>query len=182
MGVVIGIVALIGFIYLLSIPFDALNKAVHSVVRLTEQQWSNVTMGIILFFLVLTIIIGIVDIIRCERDLRNNRLRKLKTDNKSLGRELEELRRAEQQKNAQEQEYCQATVQEYVGNREQIERNANMLRYGIRRNKLCELLAAAGSRQADQMILRNGRGENARKQQERMLSAYNELSERFGRR
>ena len=60
MSVIGGIIAVGIAIYLFSIPFGPLAKAVQSVVRFNNEQWSMVYLGIVLFFILLTLVIGIV--------------------------------------------------------------------------------------------------------------------------
>ncbi len=170
-----------GIIWLISLPMGNFFSVISYLNPMTESEWVEVLLYFILIMILLTIAIGLVDIFRCRKAIRKNRFNQILKENEAALEKVQELRRTEKQKAAEEEECRRITAGEFDRNRLRMEQSIRLLDYIIRRNKLCELLSAAGAQQAEKMIVRNNRGQNIRKQQERMVEEYREMCGRFER-
>ena len=132
----------------------------------------------LLLLILLTITVGIVDMVLCRMRSRKDAYLNLRKGNRKLDQGLGELRAKEQKLAQSAEESRQRTAQAYARNREKIERNAVFHQRILRRNHLCTLLSQMGAQGAENLIVRVN-GKDIREQEKRLLADYEELRKRF---
>ena len=113
----------------------------------------------LLLLILLTITVGIVDMVLCRMRSRKDAYLNLRKGNRKLDQGLGELRAKEQKLAQSAEESRQRTAQ-------------------VRRNHLCTLLSQMGAQGAENLIVRVN-GKDIREQEKRLLADYEELRKRF---
>ena len=137
-------------------------------------------LGLFMILVLITILVGIVDMILCRQRFRKDDYQKMRSENRKLGRSLEELRNKEQKLLHTEEACRQQTAQAFAEHREILERNVVFHEQMLHRNRLCTLLVRMGEKQAEKLIVRVD-GKDICKQEEKLLADYAELKSRYTR-